>query len=319
MSFGGGTALIPSFEAALKAYTEAGALVAAANGNNAGPVSYPGKSQYVWGVASLDQNLVISSFSNWGPETDACAGGRDMVSSIPGGGYGSASGTSMASPVWAGLVAVMRGVYGKAALPTTAHINRYYAKVAAKVGNGDVQRYGPGYAYVRAILDTAPDAPGGSDPPPPPPPPPADPPQAVQSYVVETGGFLFRWRRQGETAWSVLKVQELHYTAKLEGTPAGAYDALAQEVAGYYANWSTELTTSMDWRDATYWAGQFLEYVSRYNNRPVQVTKLVGVDEQGRVHVVEVFDRADTEMLQLGGAVGTRAILLEAGKTYRDR
>lgn len=320
MSFGGGTTLLPGFEDALRLYTEAGALVTAANGNNAGPVSYPGKSPYVWGVASLDENLTISSYSNFGPETDASFGGRNIVSTLPGGGKGPASGTSMAAPGWAAMVAIMRGVYGRALLPDMPAIQRYYTRIATRVGNGDAQRYGPGYAYIRAILDTQPEPPGGgggpNPPPPPPPPPPSD---AVQSYVIETGGLSFRYKRDGEPTWSTLKIHQLHLTCTLPAsTPQSGYDRVLAEVQAYYTNWSTVLTPEMDWRDATYWAGQFLEYVARTNKVPIQVSKVLGTDEAGRVHVVQVFDRAEADGLWLHSAQGIEAIVTDGIVTRRE-
>ena len=130
----------------------------------------------------------------------------------------------------------------------------------------------------------------------------------------------FRYKRDGEPAWSTLKIQELHLTCTLPATsPTQGYDRVLAEVQAYYTNWSTVLTPEMDWRDAVYWAGQFLEYVARTNKVPIQVSKVVGTDEAGRVHVVQVFDRANNDSVELRDNTGTNAVFLSEGvKSIKD-
>ncbi len=70
----------------------------------------------------LDEGMV-ASFSNYGQNTvDVFAPGYDIYSTAPDGGYESASGTSMASPVVAGVAAVLR-----------AHFPRLKAKDVKKI------------------------------------------------------------------------------------------------------------------------------------------------------------------------------------------
>jgi subtilisin family serine protease len=110
-------------EGLLDAITAAGAagiLFVAAAGNDA-TVRYPSgyDSENIIAVASIDSNGALSSFSNYGEErVDLGAPGRDIVSTLPGGTYGSYSGTSMATPhVTGGLVlASASGIVGAAAL-----------------------------------------------------------------------------------------------------------------------------------------------------------------------------------------------------------
>ena len=55
---------------------------------------------------------MIAGFSNYGPDqVDVFAPGVDILSTVPGGGYNQASGTSMASPVTAGVAAVIRAYF----------------------------------------------------------------------------------------------------------------------------------------------------------------------------------------------------------------
>ncbi|WP_118193353.1 S8 family peptidase [Albibacterium indicum] len=64
------------------------------------------------GATSWDKDNLVASFSNYGKQTvDLFAPGVDIYSSIPSSAYKEASGTSMASPVVAGLAALIRSYY----------------------------------------------------------------------------------------------------------------------------------------------------------------------------------------------------------------
>ncbi|MCF0158892.1 MAG: S8 family serine peptidase, partial [Veillonella sp.] len=87
-------------------------------------------------VAAVDHNLRATGFTNYSVGTNISAPGADIYSSVPGGGFRSAQGTSMAAPIVAGAVALMRsikpdltvgqaiGVLQKTGIPTDGN-NRY--------------------------------------------------------------------------------------------------------------------------------------------------------------------------------------------------
>jgi hypothetical protein len=105
----GGTANYYLIEEAINRAVAAGVVVVAAAGNS-GPTntlpSYPAAYDSVIAVAATDSNGNVASYSNQGTYLDIAAPGSGIISTYRG-GYASLSGTSMASPHIAGVVAMM--------------------------------------------------------------------------------------------------------------------------------------------------------------------------------------------------------------------
>jgi subtilisin family serine protease len=82
---------------------------AAGNGASATELVYPAAetSKANLSVAASGSNGLLANFSNRGPWISLAAPGRGITSAVPGGQYGTWNGTSMATPIVAGLAAML--------------------------------------------------------------------------------------------------------------------------------------------------------------------------------------------------------------------
>lgn len=83
--------------------------VASAGNEYWSPVSYPATYDSVIAVSATDNNNNLATFSNVGSSVELAAPGVSIYSTIPGGGFASYNGTSMASPHVAGTAALIIG------------------------------------------------------------------------------------------------------------------------------------------------------------------------------------------------------------------
>lgn len=130
-SWGGG-GYSEVLESAIKNLDELGVIFVAAAGNEANDndasPSYPASYEVsnVVSVAATDQNDNLAGFSNYGASTvHIAAPGVGILSTIPGGGYGTMSGTSMAAPHVAGVLGLLFAAHPN--LSASDAIERIYA------------------------------------------------------------------------------------------------------------------------------------------------------------------------------------------------
>jgi len=135
-------------------------------GPNPGTVGSPGGIPEAFAVGATDKDDKVTNFSSRGPVTvtdmdgnqktyskpEISAPGRDIFSSVPGGGYDTFSGTSMATPHVTGVVALLCQANPELKI---ADIKKILMKSADPMGssNGIENSYGSGRMNVVKAVD----------------------------------------------------------------------------------------------------------------------------------------------------------------------
>jgi subtilisin family serine protease len=130
----------------VQAYQAAAGVLVASSGNAGGATAlYPARYARVISVGAVTSGGGRASYSNRDPDLDLVAPGSGIVSSLPSGGTGSKSGTSMASPHVAGVVALLRQ------LRPALTLDSITALLHASAVDGGVA--GPDPDYGRGLVD----------------------------------------------------------------------------------------------------------------------------------------------------------------------
>lgn len=108
-----------AFHNAFKRAKDAGIVVVAASGNENTHVGWPATYEETIAVGAISQSFERAGFSNFGSELDVAAPGVDIYSTYKNGGYAKLSGTSMATPMVAGVVALVQGFLRKSGKKAT--------------------------------------------------------------------------------------------------------------------------------------------------------------------------------------------------------
>jgi len=131
-------------------------ICAAGNDGRANSVGYPAKWEETVAVAAIDERGMLTSFSSRGPEVDIAAPGANMIAAVPVdmGSYARMSGTSMATPVVAGVAALCLSKHlkegGLTELESYKDLLAHLRKTAKDAGP-----QGPDTGYGYGIIDPA--------------------------------------------------------------------------------------------------------------------------------------------------------------------
>lgn len=121
--------------------TNKGSLVVAAAGNsNSSSVHVPSGYQNVLSVAATQSNDVKSTYSNYGYSIDVCAPGDNIYNTWSNNAYAYLTGTSMASPVVAGIAGLVKAKY-----PNYSPIQ---VGEKIRISTDDIYSINPAYQYM---------------------------------------------------------------------------------------------------------------------------------------------------------------------------
>jgi subtilisin family serine protease len=136
-----------------------GIVVVAAAGNsgfqdNGSTVDHPGASQNTIGVAAYRSDGEIARFSSGGPEVDIAMPGEEILSTVPGNRYQVMSGTSMATPAAAGLIAcVLSSRPMDQSIRSTSGMREFFeSSVDDRGAQGKDDRFGFGVPKVEQLV-----------------------------------------------------------------------------------------------------------------------------------------------------------------------
>lgn len=163
MSWGGPTASTTGQNIVNYAVSEGCILIAAAGNDNVNTQFYPAAYNNVVSVAATTSSNSKASFSNYGSWIDVSAPGNNIYSTTVGNSYGNKSGTSMASPMVAGLAGLMKSLNPNmpnsdlinCLLSTAANINAQNPSFIGQLGSGRIDA-AAAMACVAASLNNAP-------------------------------------------------------------------------------------------------------------------------------------------------------------------
>lgn len=121
-------------------------LIAAAGNDNVNTQFYPAAYNNVVSVAATTSSNTKASFSNYGNWIDISAPGNNIYSTTVGNTYGNKSGTSMASPMVAGLAGLMKSLNPNmpnsdlinCLITTTVNINAQNPSYIGQLGSGRI-------------------------------------------------------------------------------------------------------------------------------------------------------------------------------------
>jgi len=121
--------------------------VAAAGNDSTASLTFPAADENVIGVGALaDESWELANYSNFGDNTEVVAPGTTYTTKM-GGGYGIMQGTSLASPVVAGAIALFRAVEGYNFIEVSQIREVLHASTY------DLGDLGPDYYYGYGALD----------------------------------------------------------------------------------------------------------------------------------------------------------------------
>lgn len=288
----GGSSPDPALSAAIQKARDAGQQVIIAAGNNGQEkISFPGADKNANAIGALaDANGNRASYSNYGPELYAAAPGSNIISTHLNNAYATMSGTSMATPILAGIAGIHASMNPNA---TANQIERSLAGNSYDLGNPGWDKYfGYGSPLLSGIVNknplsfpneklkngTDPTKPGGNDPDPGPGPSPDSTLRENRELRFELPVMKTIWKTSSGTAFRDLEVTlTVVFSTRLQD--GAAFDYALNKTKTYFTNRGLVLLDHHGYVDATFYTRHFFEMILKREGWDVKVETIVGVDE----------------------------------------
>lgn len=282
----GGGGISVDLENAFDAATKLGVYIVAAAGNTGGAgVQYPGRSKYVTAIAALQQSgtgVNKAPYSTYGPEIFNAAPGSSILSTYKGGTLASLSGTSMATPHEAAVVAILASIFPTAdAASIRAHLQKYATDIDPA---GKDEYTGYGAPVINALIDNTP---GGGTPP-----PDDTKRREMRTLVFNVGDINIYWKRLSEAS-SEFKTQgasvQVSFKTDLYDEPA--FDLAKRTVSDFFTNRGFILNDNHGFADAAFYARHFFKLIGT-NGLNISISCIISKDLAGREVVFDTYPTA---------------------------
>lgn len=281
---GGGSSAI--VDAALERCWNAGFAIFIAAGNTGQDgVQYPGRHPKARAIAALEQTADFvqrAPYSTKGPEVWMAGPGSGIWSPyVPNRNtYAYLSGTSMATPMVAGLCAILASTKHKYNRDQVLSAMSTIATDILPAGK-DIET-GHGVTMVDKIL-ALPDDPSAQPEPPKPEPPKPEPPKEIypkQTNTVDVEKvFTGRWANYGKDNWKDTK-----FRLTIEYTHSGQIDEqlflIERKTTEHFTNRGYMLLEKDDTQRALYWFAYFYEMILKKEGYDVRVVSIRTDDEK---------------------------------------
>lgn len=282
-SLGGGTANQPETDELIRIAEEIGVFTVCAAGNTSKEgIGAPANGGSAHAVGSLDRTGMRSAFSTYGAKLYAAAPGAGIMSTYPPDQYRELSGTSMATPAQAAIVAVLMSVFPTA---TNRQISHYLKAESTDLDAPGWDKYtGWGAGLLTRLLagdpTKQPDSGNGNPGQDPGQEPPAKKKRDI--ILVLDKSYPVRWKPLTDTgpfraAFVDLKVETK--TAKYAEFEA---DRVEKLTADFFGKYNFLLTADADFADAGYWAGYFFEKILNKEGNELKILEYTVHDATGR-------------------------------------
>ncbi len=160
ISLAGGTSSSTLQSAVDHAWTKGAVIFAAAGNNGTSNLVYPAACNHVVAVSATNSDDTLANFSSFGSWIDLSAPGNYITTLVNGGGYGAWEGTSFASPIAAGVAALVLSLQPAMANTTLVSLLEQNSDDLGPAGHDSSFGWGRVNAYkaVSAAASTAGDA-----------------------------------------------------------------------------------------------------------------------------------------------------------------